>query len=127
MVSGINIFDKFLISDFFQGSIYFKVFMLYVIVYLVRFLSLYLFYPFLMKSGYGMNMKELIIYSFSQVRGATTMSFGLLLSFSPLIDYKESQILIFYISGVCILSLIFNQFICKFFIKQFNVSANNEI
>ena len=42
-----------------------------------------------------MNTKELIVYAFASVRGATTLSFMFLLSANPLISYKEAQIVIF--------------------------------
>jgi hypothetical protein len=42
-----------------------------------------------------MNTKELIVYAFASVRGATTLSFMFLLSANPLITFKEAQIVIF--------------------------------
>jgi hypothetical protein len=115
--SGTNIFQKFSISDFYENQIYFKVILLYFFVFACRLFALFIFYPVLMTRGYGMNSNELVVYAFASVRGATTLSFMFLLSTNPLITFQEAQILIFYISGVSILSLIFNQYICKFLIN----------
>ena len=68
-------------SGFIRVEDYNNLFLLYLIIYAVRLLSLLFFYPFLKNKGYGMNIKEFIIIVHGGLRGAISIIYFYLYPF----------------------------------------------
>ena len=81
----------------------------------------------------GLEFKDVLILTFGQIKGATTLSFGFLLANNKMIPEGDKTVVtlfiqfIFYISGVAFLSLIFNPFIVKFLHKFLKINETHAI
>ena len=58
-----------------------KMFFFYILMIMARMLMILTFYPFLRKSGYGVNKKELVVLIYGGLRGALGMCLALIVVF----------------------------------------------
>lgn len=68
----------------------------YVLLNVIRTLSIACLYPLLSKTGYGINPKWALIISWGGLRGAVGLILGLILLTDPDIDRKFSTLTMFY-------------------------------
>lgn len=82
---------------------------LYFICHAVRFLSILIMWPCLSRMGYGLAFKEIVMMTFSGLRGAIGLTLVLLIAlYSKGIDRPDQKLIEFYVSGIVLLTLVVN-------------------
>ncbi len=75
---------------------------------LARYISIGLFYPVLKKLGYGIDIKQYILLSFSALRGSHGLILALAIGHSQEnFSEKTRDLIVYYMGGISILSLTF--------------------
>ncbi|XP_064602724.1 LOW QUALITY PROTEIN: sperm-specific sodium:proton exchanger-like [Liolophura sinensis] len=95
---------------------------LYFGVNVIRFMVLGLLMPILRHIGYGLSVKEMVVMTWSGVRGAVGLAMGLLVLQDPNIHpHVKSKVLI-QVSGIVVLTLLINGTTIKLLLKLLGMS-----
>ncbi len=98
-------------------SHWFKVFIMYLSINIIRLLSILLFSKFLIHKQYRIHIKQLILVGISNIKGAITIVLILKLGENTMFDKEQTNILLFYVYGIVFLSLLINPIFIYLFIK----------
>lgn len=81
---------------------------IYIVATFARAVMVYLFYPLMRKSGYGMTFRESIVLTWSGLRGATGLCLAMMVANSSTIPEPIREQVLFYTAGIVFLTLIIN-------------------
>jgi NhaP-type Na+/H+ or K+/H+ antiporter len=81
---------------------------LYLVLHVCRFLMLFLSFPLIKNWGYGINMKELLLVSWSGLRGAVSLALGLITQQNRFLDSGQTMYINFFIMGIVGMTIIIN-------------------
>jgi NhaP-type Na+/H+ or K+/H+ antiporter len=110
------------------GSIdYLKMFGSYIILHFIRFFSIMLCWPFLMRMGYGMTFKEVVLCSYAGLRGAVGMSLALMVAASNKIPRYIQDVILLHVAGVALLTLLINATTTGPLVKYLGLSKYSDL
>ena len=81
---------------------------LYLVMHIIRALSIVLLYPCLKQTGYGLDYKTSSLLVWGALRGAIALALGLVVELDPDIEDSVRTFVVFHISGFVVLTLIIN-------------------
>ena len=100
---------------------------LYVFLHIIRFLGIFLSMPLLNVSGYKLDIKQVILLSYSGLRGAVGLCLALIVKFNPKISDPIREQIMFFTAGIVLLTLIVNATTTGFVIKKLGLAKENEM
>jgi NhaP-type Na+/H+ or K+/H+ antiporter len=71
------------------------------------------FYPFLTRSGYGINYKELVVLIYGGLRGALGMCLSLFVGVDESLRLRFRELTVFYMCGMAMLTIVVNGLTCS--------------
>lgn len=97
-----------------------KMFGLYVCITIGRLAMIFTFYPFLRKSGFGLNWREAIVLCYGGLRGAISLALALVLKSEndSVISQRTKQLLVFHAAGMATLTMLINATTAGWVIKK---------
>lgn len=109
ILSGIILGERF---DSSQGRLtgvdFAKLIPAYIILHIIRTGITFLFWPCLGKVGYDMTWQQVLVVSYSGLRGAVGLSLALIVANSPKIPRYIQDVVILYVGGIALLTLLIN-------------------
>lgn len=97
-----------------------KIFLLYILLFLIRLIAIMIFYPLLRLLGYGLDLKTVVLMAYSGLRGAVSLCLALLVQRAA-VDEHVSGLILFHTAGVVILTLLINGTTTGWLIKLLNL------
>jgi len=86
-----------------------QLFGLYIGLHIIRFLGLIIFWPCMNIKGYAFNFKQILLLSYSGLRGAVGLSLALIVNFDKEIESEEiKEQIMFFSAGIVLLTLVIN-------------------
>ena len=85
---------------------------LYFILHVIRFIGIVSMLPLMNLVGYRIQIKTCMFLAFAGLRGAVGLSLALILTANEKIDKKVSNLILFYVAGMVILTLFINGISC---------------
>jgi len=108
VVAGIVSYRFALLSESIVFRDWVELFMLYFVIHLTRAAVIFLFWPLLRKSGYGVTWKEALICVYGGLRGAVGLAMALLVEHNQGLDEATRQRIAFHTSGIVFGTLLVN-------------------
>eukprot|EP00354_Favella_ehrenbergii_P005389 CAMPEP_0170454136 /NCGR_PEP_ID=MMETSP0123-20130129/2489_1 /TAXON_ID=182087 /ORGANISM="Favella ehrenbergii, Strain Fehren 1" /LENGTH=343 /DNA_ID=CAMNT_0010716749 /DNA_START=444 /DNA_END=1476 /DNA_ORIENTATION=- len=99
----------------------------YVFLHIIRFLGIFLSMPLLNISGYKLDIKQVVLLSYSGLRGAVGLCLALIVKFNPKISAPIREQIMFFTAGIVLLTLIVNATTTGFVIRKLGLSKENEM
>ena len=116
VLAGLIIGNNFLALDDIGGKEWGYLVVLYIFVYLIRLTIVSLFYPLLMRLGYGLSMKEGAVVVHGGLRGAVGLALAIrvqemsLQGYQDGLDYdltkNDGNRILFFVGGIAVLTLL---------------------
>ena len=128
VLAGIIIGYQVLYSDMkIEANDYYMLFGLYAGLHVIRFLTIFVLWPLLKITGYGMSFKEILVLSYGGLRGAVGLALALLVSQGDDIkDPKVKDLILFHTAGIATLTILINGNTTAFVIKTLGIGAKNK-
>ena len=111
-----------LVPEDYTKSVIFFVFM-----NIARYLMILILFPLINKSGYPINWKDAIILSYGGMRGALGLALGLIIYKDDDYSPRFSDIVLFYVAGMIVMTVIFNGLTIGYVMKLINFSPKNPL
>ena len=88
----------------------FKLFLLYVMIHIIRFIMLLLLWPLLYNSGYGLTLRELFFLCFGGVKGAVSLTLALFINLDKEFgsENRMTELILFHTAGLVLLTILVN-------------------
>ena len=90
-------------------------------------MGIFLSLPLLNLSGYKLNIKQVILLSYSGLRGAVGLTLALIVKFNDKINDPIKTQIMFFTAGIVLLTLIVNAPTTGFIIKKLSLSKENQM
>ena len=103
-----------------------KVFASYAMLHVIRFGVTLLFWPCLHASGYSVSFKEVVLISYSGLRGAVGLSLALIVANSPAIPAYIQEVILLHVAGVALLTLLINATTTGWLVKKLGLSKQSD-
>ncbi|OMJ80139.1 hypothetical protein SteCoe_19682 [Stentor coeruleus] len=100
---------------------------LFALLHFIRGASIFSHYPLLQNLGYGLDPKEGIVMTLSGLKGAISTALALIAYNEPLLDPKFKSIMLFFTTGICALTIVFDSILMKSAVKHFGMEALTEV
>lgn len=71
------------------------------------------FYPLIIRSGYGITSKELVVLIYGGLRGALGMCLSLFVGVDPDLNIRFRELTVFYMCGMAMLTIVVNGLTCN--------------
>lgn len=124
-LAGIIVSDRVFLPDFDFAELGY-LFVLYILLNLIRLLMVFILFPILSITGYGMDSRSALVVSFSGLRGAVSLSLALLTESleedGDITANIQSQI-VFHVAGIVLLTLLVNGTLAPFVVHALNLDA----
>lgn len=91
-----------------NASVVFHIFLDWPLLHIIRTGIMLAFWPLTRKFGYGQTFEEVILCSYAGLRGAIGLSLALVVAGDDKIDPYVQEIILFHVSGMCMLTLLIN-------------------
>ena len=104
-----------------------KMLALYALLHFIRGAAIFSHYPLLQNFGYGLNPKEAIVLTLSGLKGAISTALALIAYNDPNLNDKFRSIMLFYTTGICALTIVFDSILMKSAVKHFGMEALTEV
>lgn len=91
-------------------------------VFIVRAIVLAVFYPFMKRSGYGMNMPNAIVLWWGALRGAIGLALALIVVNTESIDQEVRHQFLFLTAGIVMLTLLLNATTMKWVVNKLGLT-----
>jgi NhaP-type Na+/H+ or K+/H+ antiporter len=108
IISGIIMGERASLDNTIIYTDYIKLVGIYVFLHLIRFVMILLCWPVLIKIGYSMSFKQVILCSYAGLRGAVGLSLALMVTQSSKIDRHIQDLVLLHVAGVALLTLLIN-------------------
>jgi len=96
------------LHDFITWHYVVKLLCLYVILHIIRFLAIIVMMPIMNLFGYKLNVSTCIFLAYAGLRGAVGLALALMLTSNKKIGKDASDLILFYVAGLVILTLFVN-------------------
>lgn len=100
---------------------------LYVLLHFIRGFAILFHYPFLQNLGYGLEAKEAVVLTLSGLKGAISTALALIAYNEPLLDQRFRSVMLFFTTGICALTIVFDGILMKTAVRYFNMEALTEV
>lgn len=129
IVTGVFIGKKFLFNNAntLDESDYVRSVIFFVFMNLGRYLMINMLLPLINKSGYPLNWKDTIILSYGGVRGALGLALALIIYRDSEYTQRFKDIVLFYISVMIVLTVIFNGLTIGYLMRLINFAPINPL
>ena len=113
IIIGVEILSKstIMFSDWVKLLVYF------VLINIIRGITVFTFLPIMKMFGYGISMKEFIVLVYGGLRGALGLCLALIVAVDSSLEVRFRELTIFYLSGMVILTMLINGTTCGFLVK----------
>lgn len=125
VLSGAVIMERGFNSEFNSGSDWLWLLLLYLVLNVVRFLTLVIMWPVLRNLGYGITFNEIIVMSWSGLRGAVGLVLALFLDEEEQ-DSETAARFLFYMAGIAALTLLVNASTTSTLLKYLGLVSRTE-
>ena len=127
VLSGLIIADKlFGETQFIRGVDVGWLFLLYVLLHVVRFLSIVLFLPLFHRTNVHLTMREVLMVSWSGMRGGVSLILALITYLQPAYDEAFRSRLTFLVCGIVLLTLVVNGMTSRYVLQYLKLNKGTE-
>ena len=127
LLSGLIIADKlFGEAQYIRGVDVGWLFLLYVVLHVVRFLSIVLFLPLFRRTNVHLTMREVLMVSWSGMRGGVSLILALITYLQPAYDAQFKARLTFLVSGIVLLTLVVNGMTSRYVLQFLKLNRGSE-
>jgi NhaP-type Na+/H+ or K+/H+ antiporter len=129
IITGVFIGKKFLFENknTLDETDYTKSLLFFLFMNIARYLMINMLLPLINKTGYPLNWKDVIVLSYGGVRGALGLALALIIYRDPEYSNRFKDIVLFYISVVIVLTVIFNGLTIGFVMRLINFAPINPL
>lgn len=129
IITGVFIGKKFLFQDSntLEESDYTRSLIFFVFMNLARYVMIMILLPLINKSGYPLNWKDTVILTYGGVRGALGLALALIIYRDPEYSNRFKDIVLFYVSAMIVLTVIFNGLTIGFVMKLIDFAPINPL
>jgi NhaP-type Na+/H+ or K+/H+ antiporter len=106
----------------FTASDFIVLFILYIGIHVARAIMLALLYPFMKRTGYGINFKDLVVTWYSALRGAVGLALALIVAGMDSLPVTVRDQFLFLTAGIVILTLLVNATTIKFLVNRLGLA-----
>ena len=118
LFAGYTISSKVIEDPDIKSIDYLKCILLYAFLHVIRYSSIFAFWPIINLFGYGLDKKEIVVLGFAGLRGALALVLALILSIDERVEkYVRVQVL-FHTCGIALLTIIVNGTTTGFIVKR---------
>lgn len=96
------------LHDFISWYAVLKLIGLYVILHIIRFIAIIVMMPIMNSFGYKINVSTCVFLAYAGLRGAVGLALALMLCSNDKISKEVSDLILFYVAGMVILTLFVN-------------------
>jgi NhaP-type Na+/H+ or K+/H+ antiporter len=100
---------------------------LYIFLHLIRFTGLLLCWPLMKRTGYPIDFPQIVLLSYSGLRGAVGLCLALIVKFNKRIPKEIREQIIFFTCGIVLLTLIINGTTTGLVVRKLGISRENEM
>ena len=100
---------------------------LYCLLHFIRGAAIFSHYPLLENLGYGINSREAIVLTLSGLKGAISTALALIAYNDDKIETRFKSIMLFFTTGICALTIVFDSILMKSAVKYFGMEALTEV
>jgi len=122
IVTGVILGTRFLGENDLTYIDYLKTLGIYVVLHIIRFVCIFLHWPLLIRMGYGMSFKQIILSTYAGLRGAVGLSLALIVAASPGIDRYVQDLVLLDVGGIALLTLLINATTTSHLVKYLGLS-----
>lgn len=127
VISGIIMGRRASEDSFITGKDYGLLFGTYIGVHIIRFACILLFWPLMMKIGYGMTFRQLILCAYAGLRGAVGLSLALLVAVDNTLPKYARDVILLHVAGIALLTLLINATTTAWLVKKLGISKESDI
>ena len=127
IVTGVILGTRFLGENDLTYIDYLKTLGIYVVLHFIRFFCIFLHWPALMRMGYGMSFKQIILSTYAGLRGAVGLSLALIVAASPGIDRYVQDLVLLDVGGIALLTLLINATTTGHLVKYLGLSQQSPL
>ncbi len=95
---------------------------LYIGIHVARAAMLAILYPFMKRSGYGFDFKDLVVTWYGALRGAVGLALALIVAGTELIPVEVRNQFLFLTAGIVLLTLLVNATTIKFLVNKLGLT-----
>jgi NhaP-type Na+/H+ or K+/H+ antiporter len=95
---------------------------LYIGIHIARAVMLAMLYPFMKRSGYGFNFKDLVVTWYGSLRGAVGLALALIVAGTEMIPVEVRDQFLFLTAGIVMLTLLVNATTIKFIVNKLGLT-----
>jgi NhaP-type Na+/H+ or K+/H+ antiporter len=106
----------------FTGSDFVILILLYIAIHVARAIMLAILYPFMKRSGYGLNLKDLVVTWYGSLRGAVGLALALIVAGTELIPVEIKDQFLFLTAGIVMLTLLVNATTIKYLVNKLGLT-----
>jgi len=106
----------------FDASDFVVLLILYIGIHIARAAMLAMLYPFMKRSGYGLNFKDLIVTWYGSLRGAVGLALALIVAGTELLPVEIRDQFLFLTAGIVMLTLLINATTIKFIVNKLGLT-----
>ena len=96
-------------------------------LHIIRFLGILLTLPLLNLSAYKLTLKQVVLLAYSGLRGAVGLTLALIVKFNDKISSPIRSQIMFFSSGIVLLTLVINASTTGYLIRKLKLSPENEM
>jgi NhaP-type Na+/H+ or K+/H+ antiporter len=106
----------------FTASDFIVLFILYIGIHIARAIMLALLYPFMKRSGYGINFNDLVVTWYGALRGAVGLALALIVAGMESLPVNIRDQFLFLTAGIVMLTLLVNATTIKFIVNKLGLT-----
>jgi NhaP-type Na+/H+ or K+/H+ antiporter len=106
----------------FTASDFIVLFILYIGIHIARAIMLALLYPFMKRSGYGINFNDLVVTWYGALRGAVGLALALIVAGMDSLPVNIRDQFLFLTAGIVMLTLLVNATTIKFIVNKLGLT-----
>lgn len=110
-----------------DGSDYIKLFIIYIGSIVARLGAMSIFMRLLQQLGYGLTWKEVFILAYGGLKGAIGISIALIVAQDIHYNVEIRRLILFEVSGNCLLTLLVNGSSIKYLVQYLKVTATSSL
>lgn len=127
IISGVIMGERAALDNTIAAADYLKLLGIYVCLHVIRFVMILIFWPLLVKIGYGMNFKQVLLCSYAGLRGAVGLSLALMVALSDKIGRRVQDLVLLHVAGIALLTLLINATTTGALVKALGLARESNI
>jgi len=104
-----------------------KLFGLYFLLHIIRFLALIMCLPILRRMGYHMTVRHCVLVAYGGLRGAVGLALALMVLHKEFIPIEQRRLIMFHTSGIVVLTLLVNGTTTGLIVEWLHLSKETKI